>query len=105
MNIQANINKLLYALKQENMNYQIKTSNFYSERAQKYITNYKVMMEVEYIPKSELEKISLGIKTEQEVEKKKKYLEVLNTYSKIEILKLLAEDYKNINEEKNKQKE
>lgn len=42
MNINQNINKLLYALKQKGQFYKINSFQFYSEKNDKYCTKYQV---------------------------------------------------------------
>ena len=43
MNVNQNINKLLYALKQKGQIYKINSFKFYSEKNDKYATKYQVL--------------------------------------------------------------
>ena len=43
MNINQNINKLLYALKQKGQIYKINSFQFYSKKNDKYCTKYQVL--------------------------------------------------------------
>lgn len=85
MNINQNINKLLYALKQKGQFYKINSFQFYSEKNDKYCTKYQVM-------KKELIEI-YNIETE-EIEKQEKYKQVKECYSKIDLMKYLVEEYR-----------
>lgn len=89
MNINQNINKLLIALRMKECFYKINTFKFFSEKAQKYCTKYQVLEEFE-IP----EELSNG-----KIEFKKKYVQVLETYKKIELLQFLANEYQFIIQE------
>lgn len=85
MNINQNINKLLYALKQKGQMYKINSFQFYSEKNDKYCTKYQVL-------KKELEEI-YNIETD-EMEKKETYKQKYECYSKVELMKYLAEEYR-----------
>lgn len=85
MNINQNINKLLYALKQKGQFYKINSFQFYSEKNDKYCTKYQIM-------KKELEEV-YNIETE-EVEKQERYKQVKECYSKVDLMKYLAEEYR-----------
>lgn len=85
MNINQNINKLLYALKQKGQFYKINIFQFYSEKNDKYCTKYQIM-------KKELEEV-YNIET-QEIEKQERYKQVKECYSKIDLMKYLAEEYR-----------
>ncbi len=43
MNINQNINKLLYSLKQKGQTYKINSFKFYSEKKDKYSTKYQIL--------------------------------------------------------------
>ncbi len=86
MNINQNINKLLYALKQKGQLYKINSFQFYSEKNDKYCTKYQVM-------KRELVE-EYNIETE-EIEYKERYAQDKECYSKIDLLKYFMEEYKN----------
>ncbi len=85
MNINQNINKLLYALKIKGQLYKINSFKFYSERNDKYSTKYQVLKRVfEETYNIEKDKIELIEKYKQDYE----------CYSKIDLLKYLAEEYR-----------
>ena len=83
MNINQSINKLLYALKQKGQLYRINSFKFYSEKNNKYSTKYQVM-------KREL--IEVYNEETDEIEYKEKYNQDYECYSKIDLLKYLAEE-------------
>ncbi len=82
MNINQNINKLLYALKQKGQFYKINSFKFYSENKDKYSTKYQVMKK-ELIP---------FLNEDMEIEYREKYNEDYSCYSKIDLMKYLAEE-------------
>ena len=77
MNIGALIRKLQLALLQKNIEMRINTKQFYSEKNNKMATKY-------------------SITTPQKVKKKIKNVTVYEGYSKIGVLKYLADTYKNV---------
>ncbi len=85
MNINQNINKLLYALKQKGQFYKINSFQFYSEKNDKYCTKYQVLL-----------------RTTEEIwsleEDKSKTIEIYKQryecYSKIDLMKYFMEEYK-----------
>lgn len=85
MNINQNINKLLYALKQKGQLYKINTFKFYSEKNDKYSTKYQIL-------KREL--IEVWNEEICEFEYKEKYNQDYECYSKIDLMKYLAEEYR-----------
>ena len=87
MNVNSIINKLLTALATENMFYKINSFKRYYEDKRQFVTRYQLCQEFEF-------------PTEIPGETTKKYIEVLSTYSKIDILKYLASDYKDLQTEK-----
>ena len=87
MNVNNLINKLLTALALEKMFYKINSFKKYYEDDRKFITRYQLCQEFEF-------------ESEIPGETKKKYVEVLSTYSKVDIMKYLAEDYKDLQKEK-----
>lgn len=89
MNINQNINKLLYALKQKNQFYKINSFKFYSENNDKYSTKYQVL-------KRELEPY---INEEMDIEYREKYKKDYDCYSKVDLMKYLAEEYQRIGSE------
>ena len=89
MNINQNINKLLYALKQKGQFYKINSFKFYSETNDKYSTKYQVM-------KRELEQY---LNEEMEIEYRERYKQDYDCYSKVDLMKYLAEEYRKIGSE------
>ena len=84
MNINQNINKLLYALKQKGEIYKINTFKFYSEKNDKYSTKYQVL-------KKEL--VEVYNENKDKTELQERYIQEYETYSKIELMKYLAEEH------------
>lgn len=98
MNINQNINKLLYALKQKGQLYKINSFKFYSEKNDKYSTKYQVMKRV-LVEKD----IDLGVAyeedgdlyiSEEDIEYEEKYKQDFECYSKIDLMKYLAEEHR-----------
>lgn len=88
MNINQNINKLLYTLKQKEKFYKINSFKFYSEKNDKYCTKYQIL-------KRELIPIEIDICLEdEEIEYKEKYKQDYECYNKIDLIKYLAEELK-----------
>lgn len=85
MNINQNIDKLLYALKQKNQLYKINSFKFYNEKNDKYSTKYQVLKRVF--------KETYNIK-EDKIELVEKYEQNKECYSKIDLMKYLAEEYR-----------
>lgn len=85
MNINQNINKLLYALKQKGQIYKINSFQFYSEKNDKYSTKHQIM-------KRELTEV-YNEETE-EIEMQERYKQDYECYNKIDLLKYLAEEYR-----------
>lgn len=85
MNINKNINKLLYALKQKGQVYKINSFKFYSERNEKYTTKYQIL-------KKELVEVYNFL--EGIMELKEKYIVKEECYSKIDLMKYLIDEYK-----------
>lgn len=88
MNINQNINKLLYALKQKNQFYKINSFQFYSEKNNKYSTKYQVMKRIVeetivYASGQEYERVS-----------EEKFKQDYECYSKVDLMKYLAEEYR-----------
>lgn len=84
MNIQNNINKLLYALSQKEKIYKINSFKFYSDKNNKYCTKYQI-----------LKKEILEILNEfDEIEYIEKYNNDYECYSKVDIMKYLIEEYR-----------
>jgi hypothetical protein len=88
MNINQNINKLLYALKQKGQIYRINSFKFYSEKNDRYATKYQIL-------KRELIPIENFVTLEdEEVEFEEKYKVDYECYSKVDLIKYLAEEYR-----------
>ena len=85
MNINQNINKLLYALKIKGQVYKLNSFQFYSEKNEKYSTKYQIL-------KKELVEV-YNIKTNK-TEKIEKYNLKEEYYNKINVMKYLVEEYK-----------
>lgn len=85
MNINQNINKLLYALKQKGQLYKINSFQFYNESKEKYSTKYQILKE---------QPVEHYNYEEDKIEYIMKYIEDYNCYSKIDLLKYLAEEYR-----------
>ena len=83
MNIQKNINKLLYALSKKNKLYKINSFKFYSDKNNKYCTKYQVL-------KKEILKI---LNEFHEIEYIEKYNNDYECYNKVDILKYLVNEY------------
>lgn len=85
MNVNQNINKLLYALKQKGQFYKINSFQFYSDKNDKYCTKYQVM-------KKELVEV---YNTEaEEIEKQERYKQDCECYSKVDLMKYLVEEHR-----------
>lgn len=84
MNINQNINKLLYALKQKGKLYKINIFKFYSERNNKYSTKYQILKR-KFVEEYDLE--------QDEMIMKEKYVQDYDCYSKIDLLKYLVKEH------------
>ena len=85
MNINQNINKLLYALKLKGQLYKINTYQFYSEKNDKYCTKYQILKK-ELVEEFDIE--------ENEIIYREKYALKEECYSKIDLMKYLAEEHR-----------
>lgn len=83
MNINQNINKLLYALTQKGQVYKINSFQFYSEKNKKYATKYQLMKR---------KKVEVYNEETKEFEIQEKYKQDYEGYSKIDLMKYLAEE-------------
>ena len=90
MNLNQNINKLLYALKQKGQIYKINSFQFYSEKNNKYSTKYQIL-------KGVFEE-TYNIR-EDKIELVERYKQDYECYSKIDLMKYLAEEYRKIGSE------
>jgi len=84
MNVNQNINKLLYVLKQKGQLYKINSFQFYSEKNDKYSTKYQILKkqwrEIYNIEKDKMELIE-------------KYEQDYEAYSKVDLLKYFIKEY------------
>jgi len=93
MNINQNINKLLYALKQKGQIYRIDSFQFFNEKKDKYCTKYKVKKRELLI----LEDLYWDVEIDDEelynpkLDGKERYKDVYTCYSKIDLIKYLKE--------------
>lgn len=85
MNVNQNINKLLYALKQKGQFYKINTFQFYSEKNDKYSTKYHVLKK-QLVEEYNIEK--------DKIEFVEKYKQDYDCYSKIDLMKYLVEEHR-----------
>lgn len=84
-NVQSNINRLLYALKLKGEFYKINSFQFFSEYAGKYKTKYQVSKREVWKEENE---------TTGEIETYESYSLVFDCYSKVDLMKYLADEYK-----------
>lgn len=85
MNVNQNINKLLFALKQKGQLYKINSFQFYSENNDKYCTKYQIMKRtVEEIYNDETDEFELRERYKQDYE----------CYSKVDLMKYLVEEHR-----------
>lgn len=85
MNINQNINKLLYALKLKGQLYKINSYQFYSEKNDKYCSKYQILK------KKLVEEFDIE---ENKIVYKEKYVQDKECYSKIDLMKYLAEEHR-----------
>lgn len=85
MNINQNINKLLYALKIKGQLYKINSFQFYSEKNDKYSTKYQIM-------KRQL--VEVYNEDTDEIENEERYKQDYECYNKVDLLKYLAEEHR-----------
>lgn len=85
MNVNQNINKLLYALKVKGQFYKVNSFQFYSENNDKYCTKYQIM-------KRQL--VEVYNEETDEIEEQERYKQDYECYSKIDLMKYLAEEYR-----------
>ena len=90
MNINQNINKLLFALRQKVQLYKINSFQFYSEKTDKYCTKYQIL-------KRTFKEVYNVITDEFEL--KEKYESDYECYSKIDLMKYFVDKYKRIGSE------
>lgn len=85
MNINQNINKLLYVLKQKGQLYKINSFQFYSEKNDKYSTKYQIM-------KRQL--VEIYNEETEEIEYQERYKQDYECYNKMDLLKYFMKEYK-----------
>ena len=85
MNINQNINKLLFALKQKGQLYKINSFQFYSEKNDKYCTKYQILKQ---------EQMEVYNEETDEFEIQDKYRQKEECYSKVDVMKYLVEEYR-----------
>lgn len=85
MNINQNINKLLYVLKQKGQIYKINSFQFYSEKNDKYSTKYQILKK---------EQIEVYNEETDEIELQERYKQKEECYSKIDVMKYFMKEYK-----------
>ena len=85
MNINQNINKLLYVLKQKERLYKINTFKFYSEKTNKYCIKYQILKR---------EVFKYYNEETEEIEYIDKYIEDYDCYSKVDVMRYLADELK-----------
>lgn len=85
MNINQNINKLLYALKIKGQLYKINSFQFYSEKNDKYSIKYQIM-------KRQL--VEVYNEDTDKIENEERYKQDYECYSKVDLLKYLAEEHR-----------
>lgn len=85
MNVNQNINKLLYALSMKGKIYKINSFQFYSEKNCKYCTKYQILKREQVeVYNEETDKFEL----QDKYDLKEEY------YSKVDVLKYLIEEHK-----------
>lgn len=89
MNIQGNINKLLIGIRLKGKNVKLESKTYYSEKASNYITKH-----IFYERRTVEDRYG---------EEKEKWFELWSGYNKANLLKYLAEYFKEIEGEANEQ--
>ena len=85
MNINQNINKLLYVLSTRGKIYKINSFQFYSEDNCKYCTKYQILKR---------EKVKVYNNETDKFELQDKYKQKQECYSKIEVMKYFMREYR-----------
>ena len=85
MNINKNINKLLYALSIKGQIYKINSFQFYSEKNSKYCTKYQILKK---------EQVEMYNEETNEFELQDRYKQKEECYSKLDVMKYLIEEYR-----------
>ena len=85
MNINKNINKLLYALSTKGQIYKINSFQFYSEKNCKYCTKYQILKR---------EQVEIYNEETDEFELQDRYKQKEECYSKVDVMKYLIEEHR-----------
>lgn len=85
MNINQNINKLLYALYTKGKIYKINSFQFYSEKNCKYCTKYQILKK---------EQVEVYNGETDEFELQDRYEQKEKCYNKVDVMKYLMEEYR-----------
>lgn len=85
MNINKNINKLLYALSIKGQIYKINTFQFYSEKNCKYRTKYQILKK---------EQVEIYNKETNKFELQDRYKQKEECYRKIDVMKYLINEHR-----------
>lgn len=85
MNINKNINKLLYALSIKGQIYKINSFKFYSEKNCKYYTKYQILKR---------EQVEIYNEETNEFEIQDRFKQKEEYYSKIDVMKYLIEEHR-----------
>lgn len=85
MNVNQNINKLLYVLSTKGQIYKINTFQFYSEKYCKYCTKYQILKK---------EQVEIYNEETNQFELQDRFKQKEECYSKVDVLKYLIEEYK-----------
>ena len=88
LNINQNINKLLFALQKKGCLYKVNSYQFYSEKKDSYVTKY-ILYKKELVEEFDL--------TTHKITYTEKYVEKANFYNKTKMMKYLADEYKEVN--------
>ncbi len=85
MNMNKNINKLLYALFTKGKIYKINSFQFYSKKNCKYCTKYQILKK---------EQVEVYNGETDEIELQDRYEQKEECYSKVDVMKYLIEEYR-----------
>lgn len=85
MNINKNINKLLYALSTKGQIYKINSFQFYSEKNSKYCTKYQILKK---------EQVEIYNEEISEFELQDRYRQKEECYDKVDVMKYLIEEHR-----------
>lgn len=85
MNINQNINKLLYALSIKGQIYKINSFQFYSEKNCKYCNKYQILKR---------EKVKIYNKEKDKFELQDRYKQKEECYSKVDVMKYLIDEHR-----------